>query len=138
MRLWLFKTEPSDYAYDDLVRDKRSVWSGVANNQALQHIRNIHSGDLALIYHTGDEKAVVGVASIVTNAYPDPQAGDPKIVVVDVKPKKKLKHPVTLKQIKAEPALKEWDLVRNSRLSVMPVSEAIWRRIEQLSEAEHV
>lgn len=131
---WLFKTEPSDYTYDELVSDQRTVWDGVGNNLALKHIRNIKKGDLALIYHTGDDKAVVGVAEVVTNPYPDPQAGDAKIVVVDVKPKRKLKHPVTLKQIKADPAFEAWDLVRNSRLSVMPVPADIWKRIEKLSE----
>lgn len=132
MALWLLKTEPTEYAYDDLVRAKRDRWNGVTNALALKHIRSMKKGDLAFIYHTGNEKAVVGVAEIVSDAYPDPDAGDEKIVVVDLKPKRKLKAPVTLATIKADKAFEGWELLRIGRLSVMPVPEKIWQRIEQL------
>lgn len=132
MALWLLKTEPTEYAYDDLVRAKRDRWNGVTNALALKHIRSMKKGDLAFIYHTGNEKAVVGVAEIVSDAYPDPDAGDEKIVVVDLKPKRKLKDPVTLATIKADKAFEGWELLRIGRLSVMPVPEKIWQRIEQL------
>ncbi len=134
MAYWLLKTEPDDYSYDELVADKRGVWDGVGNATALQNIRKIAKGDLVFIYHTGKEKAVVGVAEVVTNPYPDPQANDPKLVAFDLKPKRKLAKPVTLQQIKSDPAFEGWDLVRISRLSVMPVTPAIWKRIEKLSE----
>ncbi|MBC7784860.1 MAG: EVE domain-containing protein [Burkholderiales bacterium] len=134
MAYWLLKTEPSDFSFDDLVKAKRAVWDGVANNTALIHIRRVKKGDLAIIYHTGDEKAAVGIAEVVTDAYPDPRAADSKVVVFDLKPKQRLAKPVTLKQIKADPLFAEWELVRISRLSVMPVPTAIWKRINQLSE----
>lgn len=134
MAYWLLKTEPSDFSYDDLVKAKRAVWDGVANNTALIHIRRVKKSDLTIIYHTGDEKAAVGIAEVVTDAYPDPRAHDSKVVVFDLKPKQRLAKPVTLKQIKADPAFAEWELVRISRLSVMPVPAAIWKRINHLSE----
>jgi predicted RNA-binding protein with PUA-like domain len=134
MAHWLLKTEPDDYAFDDLVRDKRCVWDGVTNALALKHIRAMKKGDTALIYHTGKEKAVVATAQVVTDAYPDPAGDDDRVVVVDLKPGQKLKHPVTLARIKDEPDLKDWELVRIGRLSVMPVPAAIWQRITELSE----
>jgi predicted RNA-binding protein with PUA-like domain len=134
MANWLLKTEPDEFSYDDLVKEKRSVWDGVANATALIHIRKMKKGDLALIYHTGKEKAAVAVAEIVTDPYPDPQANDPKVVVFDLKPKHRFDSPVTLAQIKADPVFAEWELVRISRLSVMPVPAAIWKKIEKLSE----
>ncbi len=134
MSYWLLKTEPEDYSYDNLVADKRGVWDGVGNAVALQNIRKMTKGDLAFVYHTGKEKAVVGIAEIVTDAYPDPQANDPKIVVFDLKPKRRLTRPVTLQEIKADPAFEGWELVRLARLSVMPVPPALWKRIEKLSE----
>src|SRR5436190_1030482 len=99
MALWLLKTEPSEYSWDDLVRDKQTVWEGVTNPTALIHIREMKKGDLALIYHTGGERAAVGIAQIARGAYPDPRASNEKLVVVDIKPKKKLARPVTLEQI---------------------------------------
>lgn len=134
MALWLLKTEPGDYAYDDLVRDKACVWDGVANALALKHLREMRTGDKAFIYHTGDEKSVVGVATVTKSAY---TAGDdPKRAVIGVKPAKKLKHPVTLKQMKADPAFEGWDLLRIGRLSVMPVPLPLWERIERLAETD--
>jgi predicted RNA-binding protein with PUA-like domain len=131
---WLLKTEPGTYSWDDLVREKRTVWEGVSNPVALKNIRAMNKGDLALIYHTGDERAVVGVAEVVTNAYPDPNAKDERIVVVDLKPKRKLARPVTLGEFKADKAFAGWDLLRIGRLSVVPVPPTMWQRVEALSE----
>lgn len=136
MAHWLLKTEPDDYSYDDLVADKRCVWDGVGNALALKHIREMKKGDIALLYHTGKEKAVVGHVQIITGPYPDPAGDDDRNVVIDLKPGARLKHPVSLKRIKTDPAFADWELVRIGRLSVMPVSPAIWKRIEQLSETE--
>src|SRR2546425_12464049 len=102
MALWLLKTEPDGYSWDDLVRDKKTAWDGVSNALALKHIRAMKKGDLALIYHTGDERAAVGVAEVASDPYPDPKEEDDRLVVVDLKPKKKLKQPVTLSDIKAD------------------------------------
>ena len=119
---WILKTEPGTYSWDDLVRDRKTVWEGVASNAALIHLRAMRAGDEALIYHSGADKAIVGVATIVKGAYPDPKLDDPKRVVVDVKADHPLKTPVTLAAIKAERGLATLALVRISRLSCMPVS----------------
>ena len=132
---WLFKEEPDHYSFDQLFRDKRAVWSGVKNNLALKHLRSIKKGDRALYYHTGKEKAVVGEMSAVSDAQVVPVDGDPSAVAVKVKPVRKLAQPVSLATIKGDAALKDWELVRLPRLSVMPVSEAQWRRIQELSES---
>jgi predicted RNA-binding protein with PUA-like domain len=133
MALWLLKTEPSTYSYDDLARDKKTTWDGISNATALKHIRTMKKGDSALIYHTGDERAVVGIAEIASNPYPDPKAGDEKLVAFDLKPKKKLAAPVSLDTIKSDKTFEGWDLLRIGRLSVVPVPPAMWKRIEQLS-----
>jgi predicted RNA-binding protein with PUA-like domain len=135
MAKWLLKTEPDSYSWDDLVRDKKATWDGVSNALALKHIRSMKKGDLALIYHTGNEKQIMGVAEVTSNAYPNPKEADERIAVVDLKPKSKLKNPVTLEMIKSDPAFKEWELVRISRLGVMPVPDAMWKRLEKLSQA---
>ena len=135
MGKWLLKTEPDCYSWDDLVRDKKATWDGVSNALALRHIRSMKKGDLALIYHTGNEKQVVGVAQVTSNAYRNPKEADERIAVVDLKPKAKLKTPVTLDTIKSDPAFKQWELVRISRLGVMPVPDAMWHRLQKLSEA---
>lgn len=119
---WLLKTEPSTYSWDDLVRDGQTVWEGVANAAALIHLRAMAAGDEALIYHSGADRAIVGIARITTGAYADPKLGDPRRVVVDVEADRALKRPVTLAAIKAEPKLASLALVRISRLSCMPVS----------------
>ena len=129
MAHWLLKTEPGEFSYDDLVRLGRDRWDGVRNNAALKNMRAMHPGDLALFYHTGDERRVVAVCRIVSEPYPDPNAGDPRWIVVDVEPVRRLAPPVTLAQIKADAAFAGWDLIRQSRLSVMPVPDPIWRRI---------
>ena len=136
MARWLLKTEPDCYAWDNLVKDKRTVWDGVTNALALKHIRSMKKGDLALVYHTGDERAAVGIAEIASDPYPDPDEQDEKLVVVDLKPKAKLAHTVTLADIKADPAFAGWDLLRIGRLSVVPVPDAMWSRIEELAKPQ--
>src|ERR1700704_5729741 len=121
---WLFKEEPTHYGFDALVKDKKTVWSGVKNPLAQKHLRAVRKGDRIFYYHTGDEKAVVGVAKALADAYPDPADAGGKQSVVDVAPVKKLARPVTLKEIKADRAFNEFPLVRISRLSVMPVTDA--------------
>jgi len=129
---WLFKEEPSNYSFDALVKDKKTVWSGVRNPVAQRNLRSVRKGDRIFYYHTGDEKSVVGIAKALADAYPDPDDATGKAHVVDVGPVKKLARPVTLKEVKADPFFKDFDLVRISRLSVMPVSDAQWARIEKL------
>ena len=136
MAFWLLKTEPGTYSWDDLVREKKTTWDGISNPTALIHLRSMKKGDLALLYHTGGEKAVVGVAEIASAPRPDPKSDNEKAVVVDIKPKKKLPNPVTLSDIKADPAFGGWDLLRIGRLSVVPVPAAMWKRIESLAKAK--
>lgn len=131
---WLLKTEPTVYSYADLVKEKKTVWSGVSNNAALKHMRSMKKGDLAFVYHTGDEKAVIGIAEVVSGPYPDPGARDPKLVVVDLKPKEQLRNPVSLAAIKADPRFAGFALVRIARLSVMPVDKPVWNAILTMSK----
>ena len=130
---WLFKEEPTHYSYDDLVRDRKTSWTGVRNPLAQKHLRSVQKGDRIFFYHTGDEKAVVGVARAAGAAYPDPADKTGKLYAVDVEPMKKLKTPVTLAAIKADKAFAALPLVRMPRLSVMPVSDDEWKRIESMS-----
>jgi predicted RNA-binding protein with PUA-like domain len=132
MALWLFKEEPTHYNFADLERDGTTLWDGVSNNLALQHLRQVRRGDRVLYYHSGKEKAVVGEMRVVANPEPDPEADDPRRVVVRVKAVRRL-HPVPLSRIKADPLLAGWDLVRLPRLSVIPTTEEQWRRVEELS-----
>lgn len=129
---WLFKTEPSEYSYDDLERDKKTVWDGVSNNLALKNLRAVRLGDEILIYHTGNDKAIVGLAEVVSEAYTDPNEKDENLVVVNIKPKRRFRRQVTLQEIKNAEALKDFDLVRLPRLSVMPVSKEHWQVLEEL------
>jgi predicted RNA-binding protein with PUA-like domain len=133
---WLFKEEPTHYGYDELVKDKKAVWSGVKNPLAQKHLRSVKKGDRIFYYHTGDEKSVVGIATALGNAYADPSDKNGKQSVVDVAPVKKLPRPVRLAEIKADSAFKDFPLVRISRLSVMPVSDAEWKRILEMAERE--
>ncbi len=133
---WLFKTEPSVYSFQQLQKDKKTVWDGVANNLALKNLRDIKKGDLIFIYHTGDEKAAVGVAKALGGAYPDPSKNDPKLLVVDVEAGKPLAKPVTLAEVKAHPKLKNFDLVRNSRLSIMKVADEQWGIMEGMAKSK--
>jgi predicted RNA-binding protein with PUA-like domain len=130
---WLLKTEPSVYSYDDLERDQKTVWDGVSNNLALKHIRQMQKGDLALVYHTGEEKAIVGIAEVASMAYADPKQGDPKLVVFELKPKNRLARAVSLAEVKANEKLKDFELVRMARLSVMPVSDAVWKVLMKMA-----
>ncbi|HEX7137898.1 MAG TPA: EVE domain-containing protein [Vicinamibacterales bacterium] len=132
---WLFKEEPTHYSYDAFAKDKRAVWSGVRNPVAQRNLHAVKKGDRVFYYHTGDEKAIVGVAKAAGNAYPDPDDPSGKAAVVDITPVRKLKRPVTLKEIKADAAFRDFPLVRISRLSVMPVSDVEWERIERMSES---
>lgn len=130
---WLFKSDPEHYSFTDLLRDGQTVWDGVTNNLALQNMRKIRRGDRVLIYHSGNERAVVGAAEILSDPYPDPKLKDPKIVVVELAAREKLARPVSLDEIKKQAALKNFDLVRLPRLSVMPVSEEQWKIVLALS-----
>ena len=133
---FLFKEEPTHYSYDDLVRDGKTSWTGVKNPLAQKHLRSVKKGDRIFYYHTGDEKAVVGIAKAAGDAYPDPKDKGGKLHAVDVLPVKKLARPVTLAEIKADRAFASFPLVRMSRLSVMPVTDAEWARIEAISRSD--
>ena len=129
MAQWILKTEPSTYSYDDLARERTTVWDGVKNPVALRNIRAMQKGDPVLIYHTGGEKAIVGRAVVVSAPYPDPKAKDSKLVVVEIKATGRVKTPVTLAQIKAEPAFADLALVRQGRLSVVSATLPQWKKL---------
>jgi predicted RNA-binding protein with PUA-like domain len=131
---WLFKTEPSVYSYQQLEKDKKTMWDGVKNNLALKNLKDINKGDEILIYHTGDEKAAVGVARAVGAAYPDPGQKNPRMLVVDIEAVKRLPRPVTLAEVKANKKLANFDLIRLSRLSIMKVSDEQWDIIEGMAK----
>jgi predicted RNA-binding protein with PUA-like domain len=133
MAQWLVKEEPEHYGFDQLVRDRKTVWAGVKNPLAQKHLRSIRRGDRIFYYHTGKEKAVVATAKAASDAYPDPTDASGRLSVVDIVPDTKLARPVTLAEIKADKAFASFPLVRMSRLSVMPVSDAEWSRIEAMS-----
>lgn len=133
MAYWLLKTEPSTYAFRQLVEEGSTRWDGVRNAQALIHLRAMRAGDRALIYHSGDERAITGTATIATDPYPDPALGDPKLVVVDVEAGHPVVAPVSLATIKADPIFAEMPLVRQPRLSIMPLSDDQWSRLLQLA-----
>ena len=133
MAQWLVKEEPENYSYDQLARDRKTVWAGVRNPLAQKHLRSIRKGDRIFYYHTGKEKAVVGMARAASDAYPDPGDASGKLYVVDVAPDTTLPRPVTLAAIKAGRAFASFALVRMSRLSVMPVTDAEWTRITEMS-----
>ncbi|MBI4445971.1 MAG: EVE domain-containing protein [Acidobacteria bacterium] len=128
---WILKTEPSQYSYADLEKDKITVWDGVSNNLALKNLRAVQRGDLLLIYHTGKEKQLVGIAMAASVAYPDPKKKDLRLLAVDVKPVEKL--PVTLSEIKKSPAFADFPLVKLPRLSVIPVGEQHWKLLMRLA-----
>ena len=129
-RRWLFKTEPSEYSFETLERDKKTVWDGVNNNLALKNLREVRMGDEILIYHSGDEKAIVGIADAINDAAPDPNGSDEKAAVVNIKSKRRLPRPLSLADIKTIEELSDFDLVRLPRLSVMPVSREQWDLLE--------
>ena len=132
---WLFKSDPETYSLSDLEREGKTVWDGVTNNLALKHLRSVHKGDSVLIYHTGDERAILGIAEVLRDAYPDPKRKDSRLVVVDIKAVKRLQRPVSLDEIKKQASLKDFALVRLPRLSVMPVSESQWTELLALGKA---
>lgn len=132
---FLFKEEPTHYSFDDLVRDGKTSWTGVKNPLAQKHLRSVRKGDRIFYYHTGNEKAVVGIAKAAGDAYPDPKDRSGKLYAVDVVPVKKLPRPVTLAEVKAKPVFQDFPLVRISRLSVMPVTEKEWAEIERMGES---
>lgn len=131
---WLLKTEPSTYSFADLQRDKRTVWDGVNNPQALKHLSQVQKGDQLFVYHTGDVKAVVGIATALSGAYADPKKNEPKLLVIKLGPSGALPRPVTLAEIKASQKFTGWELIRLPRLSVMPVSPDHWAEIERLAK----
>jgi predicted RNA-binding protein with PUA-like domain len=130
---WLFKEEPSSYNFEEFRKDGRTVWAGVKNPLAQKHLRSVKKGDRILYYHTGNEKAVVGIAKAAGDAYPDPKDKTGKAVVVDVVPDRALTRPVTLAEIKASKAFVSFPLTRLPRLSVMPVTDTEWKEIERMS-----
>ena len=133
---WLVKTEPSSYSYDDLARATTAVWDGVKNPVAIRNLKSMHPGDQVLVYHTGDEKAVVGWATVVSAPYPDPKKKDSNLFVIDLKAHRRLPTPVTLAQIKADKTFADLPIVRQGRLSVSPVTAPQWKRVLQLSGAD--
>ena len=132
MSFWLIKTEPGVYSYDSLERKGSTVWDGVTNNLALMHLRAMKKGDLAFVYHSGEQKMVVGVAEIQSNPYPDPSQNNPKLVVVKLKSKERLVRSITLSEIKRRKELTSFELVQLPRLSVMPVTPQVWKTIMDL------
>lgn len=128
---WLIKTEPAQYSFADLERTGRDVWDGVRNPQAQAYLRQMRPGDRALVYHTGDERAVVGIAEVVSPPYPDP--ADPRLAVVDVRAVARLPRPVPLAELKRHPACAGWQLLRQPRLSVVPVSAVQWAAVAELA-----
>jgi predicted RNA-binding protein with PUA-like domain len=132
MNYWLVKTEPDTFSWDDLVKEKESVWDGVRNFQARSNLKSMKKGDVVFIYHTGEEKSIIGTSKVIKEAYPDPK--DKDWVVVNLAPEKKLKKTVSLSQIKGDKRLADMVLVRASRLSVQPVKQAEFDLIISLSE----
>jgi predicted RNA-binding protein with PUA-like domain len=132
---WLVKTEPSSYSYDDLEREKTAVWDGVKNPVAIRNLKSMHPGDQVLVYHTGDEKAVVGWATVVSAPYPDPKAQEENLVAIDFKAHRRLPTPVTLAQLKADKTFADLPIIKQGRLSVSPVTAPQWKRVLQLAGA---
>lgn len=133
MAYWLIKSEPSAYSWDQFVKDKKTSWTGVRNAQASANLKAMKAGDLCFFYHSNEGKEIVGIAKVMKAAYPDPTDKDGKAVTVDVAAVEPLKQPVTLAAIKADPRFKEFKLVRQSRLSVVPVSDEHWKLITKMS-----
>ena len=132
MAYWLMKSEPETYSWQRLVKEGRTGWDGVRNNQAAQNLKAMKKGDKAFFYHSGDDKEIVGVVEVTKEAYPDPSDAAGRFVMVDVKPLQPLPKPVTLAEVKAEKALADMLLVRHSRLSVSPVDEKAWKLIAKM------
>lgn len=135
MKRWLVKTEPGEYSFDDLERDGRTTWDGVRNPTALQNLRAMEPGDEVIVYHSGAERAAVGLAAVASVPYPDPKGGDPRLAVVDLRPVARLGRPVPLAELKADGAFAASPLVRQGRLSVVPLTEGQWERVLELAAA---
>ncbi len=133
MAYWIVKSEPTEYSFTQLVKDKRTAWTGIRNFQARNNLRQMKPGELALFFHTGKEKAVVGIAKILTAAAPDPTAKGEDFSKVDLGPYKALAEAVPLATLKAQPALKGLSILKQGRLSVGAVSDAEWKAILALS-----
>ena len=134
---WLVKQEPDGprgYNFETLKKDKKTVWDEVHNNLALKHMREMKDGDLVLFYHTGDERQAVGIMEVISEPYPNPKEDNKRFIVVDVKYKKSLKRPITLDEMKKQKKFQNWELIRISRLSVMPVPKHIWDNIIDISQ----
>jgi len=136
MAHWLIKSEPSAYSWDQLVKEKHTAWTGVRNPQASLNLRAMKSGDLCFFYHSNEGKEIVGIAKVVKTAYPDPTDKAGKAVAVDVAAVEPVKQPVTLAALKADPRFKDFKLVRQSRLSVVPVSDEHWKLILKMSSTK--
>ena len=132
MAFWILKTDADTYPFDQLERERRTVWDGVTNALALKHIRSMAPGDVVLVYHSNVGKELVGLARIVSPPYPDPKRKDPKLVVVDLEAERRLPRPVSLAAVKTDPAFSDLGLVRMSRLSVIPVPPEQWKRLLQM------
>lgn len=131
---WLAKQEPSSYNFEKLKTEKKTTWDGVHNNLALKHINNMKKGDQIMFYHSGDQKQIVGIMEVISKPYSNPKESNKRFVVVDVKYKKQLSKPVTLSEIKKQKKFQNWELLRISRLSVMPVPKNIWDSIIKMSK----
>ena len=134
MNYWLLKEEPKNYSFDILEKEKNTIWDGVKNNLALKNIKQIQKGDELFIYHSGIEKSIVGVAKVTSKPYPDPNQNDEKLLVFNIKVKKRLRRTISLKEIKSNSLFNDFILVKLPRLSVMPVSKKYWNSIIKLSE----
>jgi predicted RNA-binding protein with PUA-like domain len=132
MAYWLIKSEPSTWSWDQHAKAGADAWTGVRNHQAKAHLKAMTAGDEALYYHSGDDKAAVGISKVVRPAYPDPTDASAAFVAVDFAAERPLARPVTLSEIKSDAALKDMVLVKNARLSVQPVAPAEWRRVLEL------
>lgn len=133
MPYWLLKSDPDEYSAHDLQRDTRTTWNGVSSAAALIHLRAMKRSDEVLIYHTGDERAIVALANVTSAPRPDPADKTGKLVIIDLAFARMLPTPVTLAQIKADPIFKDFALVRQGRLSVMPVPDVLWMTIVRLA-----
>ena len=133
MNYWLLKSEPSTWSWDDQSKVKKEIWDGVRNYQARNNLMKMKKGDLCFFYHSVNEKKIVGIVEVVKEHYPDPTDITNKFVVVDIKTKKKLKNSVSLKQIKSQKKLSHLALIKQSRLSVMPIDEESWYLINKMA-----
>lgn len=133
MNYFILKTEPSTYSWDDLVKDKHTAWTGVRNYQARNNLRAMKEGDICLIYHSGDEKSIVGSAEVIKSAYQDPTTNEPNWVCVDIQAKNPLASPISLVTLKEHPTLSKMLIVRHSRLSVIPITETDYQTILAIS-----